>query len=102
MSIGTRQTVKSRCPVCGGVLPSMPTKYGVKAMTICKGCSNLLEVDVEIEPQPKILYLSEACILQHRLFSKQEVSVGRKNGGFVGKYDGVLTVYVTGNEGCRA
>ena len=44
-----RWTVKSSCPVCGGVLESVLVKCGVKAMVVCIHCATLVVVDVEVE-----------------------------------------------------
>ena len=42
-----KQTVKSRCPICDGVIESLPVKFGVLAMTPCPHCATLVELDVE-------------------------------------------------------
>jgi len=45
-----RRTVRSRCPVCDGVIESAPLKFGVRAMTFCPHCATLVEVDTEDVP----------------------------------------------------
>ena len=47
---GYMRTVKSRCPICDGVIDSVPIKYGVKAMIACPGCATFLAVGVEHVP----------------------------------------------------
>jgi hypothetical protein len=42
-----KQTVKSCCPVCDGVLESRPIKFGLEAMIVCAGCCNIVTVKVE-------------------------------------------------------
>jgi hypothetical protein len=42
-----RRTVKSRCPICDGVIDSVPIKYGVKAMMACPHCATMVVLDVE-------------------------------------------------------
>lgn len=42
-----RQTIKSRCPVCEGVLESVKVIYGVKAMMACPHCATMVELDTE-------------------------------------------------------
>jgi len=42
-----RRTVKSRCPICDGVIDSVPIKYGVKAMMVCPHCATMVVLEVE-------------------------------------------------------
>ena len=42
-----KSTVKSVCPLCGGVLEPRKVKFRVKAMMVCPHCAELVEVDVE-------------------------------------------------------
>lgn len=42
-----RRTVKSRCPICDGVIESVPIKYGVKAMMACPYCATMVVLCVE-------------------------------------------------------
>jgi hypothetical protein len=42
-----RRTVKSRCPICDGVIDSVPIKYGVKAMMPCPHCATIVVLGVE-------------------------------------------------------
>jgi len=46
-SLVGRRTVKSRCPICDGVIDSAPIKYGVKAMMACPHCATMVVLDVE-------------------------------------------------------
>jgi len=44
-----KQTVRSTCPACGGVLESVPIKHGVQAMMHC-ACGTLVTLAVELIP----------------------------------------------------
>ena len=51
-SLVGRRTVKSRCPICDGVIDSVPIKYGVKAMMACPHCATMVVLEVEDTPNP--------------------------------------------------
>ena len=55
-----RRTVKSRCPICDGVIDSVPIKYGVKAMMACPHCATMVVLDVEDAPNAGLHRTSEA------------------------------------------
>ena len=55
-----RRTAKSRCPICDGVIDSVPIKYGVKAMIACPHCATMVVLDVEDALNSKAQILSEA------------------------------------------
>jgi len=45
------QTIKSQCPICRGVIESVPIKMGVKVMMACPHCHS--HVILEIEERDK-------------------------------------------------
>ena len=47
MESTSRRTVKSRCPICDGVIDSAPIKHGARAMTSCPHCAAMIVLDVE-------------------------------------------------------
>ena len=42
-----RRTVKSRCPICDGVIDSLPVWEGFQAMLPCPHCATMVVVDTE-------------------------------------------------------
>jgi hypothetical protein len=58
-SLVGRRTVKSRCPICDGVIDSVPIKYGVKAMMACPHCATMVVLEVEDTPNSVIKPTSE-------------------------------------------
>ena len=41
------QTIKSQCPICRGVIESVPIKMGVKVMMACPHCHSHVILDIE-------------------------------------------------------
>lgn len=54
-----RRTVKSRCPICDGVIDSVPVKYGFRAMAGCPHCATMVVLKVEDTPDVVALIQDE-------------------------------------------